>query len=169
MLEEYLIVGEVARPQGLHGELKIKPYTDDPDRFFALKKVRIGEQTRQLHTLRVRDGFVFARLEGVYSREAAEAVRGALLYIEREDAVPLDADTEFICDLIGCEAVDTDGRARGRLVEVLQPGGVDVYVFDGPDGRMMIPAVKKVILSVDVRAKTMLLDTQGLSETAVFD
>lgn len=168
-LAPYLIVGEIARPHGLRGELKVKPLTDDPDRFFALKRVRIGDEVRTLHTLRVHEGYAYIRLEGIYSRAAAEAMRGILLSIPREDAVPLDEDTEFICDLVGCEATDTAGEAHGILKEVLQPGGVDVYVFAGPKGRLMVPALKKVVLEVDVAAKRILLDAQGLAETAVYE
>ncbi len=168
MLDAFLAVGEIVRPQGLRGELKIKPLTDDPDRFFDLKRVLINGEPRAIKCTRVQEGFAYARLEGVYSREAAESVRGALLYVAREDAVALPEDAEFICDLIGCEAVDTEGVARGRLTDVLQPGGADVYVFTGPDGETMVPALKRVVLEVDVREKRMLLDAQGLRETAVF-
>lgn len=168
MLDEYLIVGEVIKPQGLRGEVKIKPYTDDPDRFFDLKRVRMNGETRTLHCLRVQDGFVFVRIEGIYSREAAEAIRGAILQVHRDEAVDLPEDTEFICDLIGCEATDTEGTPHGVLKEVLQPGGVDVYVFKGTQGEMMIPALKRIVLEVDVKAKRILLDAQGLRETAVY-
>lgn len=168
MLDEYLVVGEVVRPQGLRGELKVKPYTDDPERFFDLKRVRVHDETRALHCLRVHDGFAYVRIEGVYSREAGEEMRGALLMVHRDEAVALPEDTEFICDLVGCEATDTEGVSHGVLSEVLQPGGVDVYVFKGPQGELMVPALKKVVLEVNVREKRMLLDAQGLRETAVY-
>ncbi|GHU83733.1 ribosome maturation factor RimM [Clostridia bacterium] len=167
MLDEYLVIGEIARPQGLRGELKIKPLTDNPDRFFDVARVRVNGEERSLHCLRVHDGYVYARLEGVYSREAAEGLRGVLLYIHREEAVKLPEDAEFICDLVGCAAVDTEGVARGVLREVLQPGGVDVYVFATAEGELLVPALKKVVLEVDVREKRILLDAQGLRETAV--
>ena len=168
MLDEYLAVGEIVRPQGIRGELKVKPLTDDPGRYFDLKRVRVEGEMRAIHCLRVHDGFAYVRLEGVYSREGAEALRGALLYIHRDDAVALPEDTEFICDLIGCHATDTEGADCGVLSDVLQPGGCDVYVFRGPRGELLVPALKKVILKVDVRGKRMLLDAQGLRETAVF-
>ncbi len=168
MISEYLVVGEIVRPQGLRGEIKVKPLTDDPDRFFDLRRVRVGNDTRTLHCLRVQEGFVYARLEGVYSREAAEGLRGTLLYVHRDEAVALPEDTEFICDLIGCEATDTEGKVHGVLADVLQPGGADVYVFKGPEGDLMVPALKRVVLTVDVRAKRILLDAEGLRETAVY-
>ena len=168
MLDEYLAVGEIVRPQGLRGEVKIKPMTDDPGRFFDLARVRLGDRMCAFHCQRVQEGFVYARLEGVYSRESAEALRGALLYVHRDDAVPLPEDTDFICDLIGCEAVDTEGVAHGALRDVFQPGSVDIYVFRNEKGDLMVPALKRVVLEVDVEKKRILLDAGGLRETALY-
>ena len=167
MLDEYLAVGEIVKPQGLRGELKIKPLTDNPDRFFALTRIRLLDEMRALHCLRVHDGFVYARLEGVYSRETAEDLRNTLLYIHRDDAVVLPKHTDFICDLVGCQAVDTEGVFHGVLAEVLQPGGVDVYVFRSEKGELLVPALKRAVLEVDVQEKRILLDANVLRETAV--
>ncbi len=51
----------------------------------------------------------------------------------------------------------------------MQPGGNDVYVFEGPLGEVLVPALKSVVLRVDVREKTILLDAKRLGEVAVFD
>ncbi len=171
MAPDFLAVGEILRPQGLRGEIKLKPLTDDPGRFFDLQRVRVGEETspRALHCLRVQEGFAYIRLEGVYSREAVEALRGTLLYVAREDAVPLPSDANFICDLVGLRATDTEGTDFGTLTDVLQPGGVDVYVFSTPKGEMMLPALKKTVLKVDLENKTILLDAESVRETAVID
>ncbi|MDR0898721.1 MAG: ribosome maturation factor RimM [Oscillospiraceae bacterium] len=168
MLDEYLVVGEIARPQGVRGELKIKPLTDDPERFYDLKRVFLQGEARALHCTRVHAGFAYARLEGVYSREAAEALRGELLKIHRDDAVPLADDTDFICDLIGCRATDTEGVDHGLLTDVLQPGGVDVYVFEGKKGQLMVPALRRAVPEVNVREKRILLDADALREMAVY-
>lgn len=126
------------------------------------------ETMHTIKCLRVHEGFVYARMEGVYSREAAEALRGELLYVDRDNAVELPEDTEFICDLIGCVATDTAGILHGTLTDVLQNGPVDVYVFKGEKGELMVPALKKTILTVDVHQKHMLLDANSLQETAVY-
>ena len=56
----------------------------------------------------------------------------------------LDADTNFLCDLIGLHGVDDEGGDLGTLRDVLQPGGNDVYVFEGPRGEVLVPALKSV-------------------------
>ena len=170
MTDDTLIVGEVLRPQGLRGEVKVRPLTDNPERFCALRRVFLGEQERRCRCVRVHEGFAYLQIDGVFSREAAEAIRGTLLRIRREDAVPLPEDTNFICDLIGCEGVDTEGKSWGTLTDVLQPGGCDVYVFRRANGaELLLPALKKVVLTVDTAAKRILLDAQGVRETGVTD
>ena len=108
-------------------------------------------------------------LKAVMFRGAAEKLRGEFLYIDRENALELGEDENFIVDLLGCRATDTDGREIGTLTDVMQPGGNDVYVFEGPLGEVLVPALKSVVLRVDVREKTILLDAKRLGEVAVFD
>ena len=62
-----------------------------------------------------------------------------------------------------------DGRDLGKLTDVMQPGGNDVYVFKGALGEVLVPALKSVVLKVDLQAGEMLLDGKRLDEVAVFD
>ncbi len=173
MLDPFLVIGEVLKPQGVKGELKVRPITCAPQRFEGLSQVHMlvdGQYAPQkIRVTRIDPDAVYLMLEGVKDRNAAEAYRGQLLYVDRAHAVKLPKDAEFICDLIGCVASDDSGREIGRLADVLQPGGNDVYVFKGPLGEVLVPALKSVVLKVDVREKTMLLSRERLSEVAVFD
>ena len=112
---------------------------------------------------------VYMNVEGVTDRDRAEKLRGTLLYIDRAHAVQLDADTTFLCDLYGLRGQVNDGRDLGALTDVMQPGGNDVYVFKGPLGEVLVPALKSVVLSVDLEAGVMLLDGKRLDEVAVFE
>lgn len=172
MLTPYLIVGEILKPQGVRGEIKVRPITNDPQRYFDMDCVYLkqGEayKARAMHCVRVHDGFVYITMEGGDSREAVDPLRGALLYVPREAAVELSEDEEFICDLIGCVAFDRAGERIGTLREVLQPGANDVYVFDTPQGEMLLPALRRVVLEVDVQNARMVLDEEALPELAVY-
>ena len=173
MLSTHLMIGEVSKPQGIRGEVKVRPVTCDPDRFYDLDYVFLKRgETYEKHTVRVsrvEDEAVYMTFEGVSDRDAAEKLRGELLYIDREHSVELPEDMNFICDLIGCEGVDTNGRSLGKMTDVMQPGGNDVYVFNGPLGEVLVPALKIVVLEVNVEEKRILLDAKRLNEVAVFD
>lgn len=172
MLDDYLIIGEVLKPQGIRGEVKLRPLTDDPGRFTGLTRVFIkrgqGFEPVDIRVTRVHEDFVYLYVQGVEDRDGAEALRGTLLYIDRAHAVKQE-DAEFICDLIGCQAVDTCGNPVGVLCEVLQPGGSDVYRFQTPKGYLMLPALNRVILEVDVSRKHMLLDAERVMEMGVWE
>lgn len=172
MLAKYLLIGEIVKPQGVHGQVKVKPYTDDPERFFDLETVYLlknGQYTALgMACQRVHEDMVYLTLEGVATREGAETLRGEKLYVDRAHAVELGEDEVFICDLIGCEAVDRQGNKLGTLKDVLQPGTTDVYVFDTPKGEMMMPALKAAIPEIDVQARRMVINEDMLDEVALF-
>ncbi len=173
MLAPYLLLGEITRPQGLRGEVKLRHYTDDPSRFEELDTVYLREgeayQPFALTGCRVQKDEVFLTLAGVTDRDQAEKLRGVQLYVDRAHAKALSPDEVFIADIVGAKAYDTKGRLLGTLTEVLTPGGVDVFVFDTPKGTLMVPALKAVLLTLDpVNAKIVLneamLDEVGLYE-----
>ena len=173
MLSEYLMIGEITKPQGVRGEVKVRPCTCDASRFEGLETVyfKDGEAYRPVNisVTRVTDEAVFMYVENVADRDAAEKLRGTLLYIDRAHAVELDEDSAFIADLVGLRGVDDSGRELGKIVDVLQPGGNDVYVFKGPLGEVLVPALKSVVVKVDLAAGEMLMDAKRLDEVAVFD
>lgn len=173
MLNPYLMVAEVLKPQGVRGEVKLRPVTNDIGRFSALKTVYLEDRGAytpvSFKAARMDEEFVYAYVGGASDRDAAEALRGRFLYVDRDNAVALDEDEEFICDLIGCEAADDSGRVIGKLTDVMQPGGNDVYVFEGPLGEVLVPALKRVFLDVNTAEKKMLLSRKALDEVAVFD
>ena len=173
MLTEYLMIGEITKPQGVRGEVKVRPCTCDPGRFEGLETVYFkrdgGYAPVKIAVNRVGDDAVYMNVEGVCDRDAAEKLRGEMLYIDRAHAVPLDEDTTFLADLYGLRGVVSDGRDLGRLADVLQPGGNDVYVFRGPLGEVLVPALKSVVAKVDLAAGEMLLDGRRLDEVAVFE
>lgn len=172
-MQDYLLIGEITKPQGVQGELKLRPITCDPWRFEDMDYayVKEGEDYRrvEIRVRKVNEDAVYLRMEGVLTRNDAEEKRGTLLYIDRANAVELDEDSNFICDLIGLKGVLSDGGEIGKIIDVMQPGGNDVYVFKGSKGEVLVPALKSVVLKVDTAAGTMLLDSARMAEVAVYD
>ena len=171
-MEEYLSIGQVLRPQGLHGQVKISPDTDDPLRFLALDMIYVrdsdgGLQCLNIRKVSVRGSFVYASIGEDQSIEEAEQRRGLELFISRTQAVPLREYENFIADLIGCAMVDTHGRMIGILKDVLQPGANDVYVIETPEGSLLVPALRHVITQVDVPARLITADAERLGEVSI--
>ena len=173
MLSQYLMIGEITKPQGVRGEVKVRPCTCDPDRFEGLETVYIEKngiyEPLEVRVNRLGADAVFMNVAGVTDRDAAQKLRGTRLYIDRAHAVDLDADSNFITDLYGLRGLTDDGRDLGKLTDVMQPGGNDVYVFNGPLGEVLVPALKSVVARVDLEKSEMLLSGKRLDEVAVFD
>ena len=163
-------MGQIVRAHGVRGDVKIVPLTDDPARFHALKTayldragdyapVRLSNSPLQPHA-------VLLHLDGVETPEAAEKLKNAYLCVDRENAVPLGEHTYFVADLIGCETFDTLGKAYGKVTDVLETGANDVYEIE--HGKLLVPALKRVIASVDTAAGKIVFDAAVLEEVGCF-
>ena len=173
MQKEYLQIGEIVRPQGIKGEVKLHAMTSDLTRYARLESVFLyqGGAYKEVGVEKGRtyDGFAFLKLKGINDRNAAELMRGVKVFVDREHAIELDEDENFVCDLIGLEAVNTKGESIGELTDVLTPNHIcDVYVFDTPRGEMMIPALRRVVKDVDLDSGVIVLDENVLDEVAVW-
>ena len=175
MYSEYLLIGEVLKPQGVRGQVKVRPDTDDPARFLQLETVylKAGNQYAPVAISDVEsraDGFVYCVLDHADNRDQAEKQRGWMLYVDRAHAVELKEGQYFISDLLECQVRDQQGHALGIIEDVLQPGANDVYQIKCADGRRMyLPVLPFVILEVNVEEGYILVNEEKLPEVAVFE
>ena len=174
-MKEYIEVGQIVKPQGIKGEVKLIPMTDDPMRFEG-ENTFFFEENGAYTPVTARfsrfDGqAVYLFIDGVNDRNAAEELRGRYLLVDRAHAAQLDEDEFFIVDLIGLSGFDETGKSYGTLTEVMQPGGNDVYVFVDKKARKeyLIPALKSVVTSTNPEKGEMVLDSKRLSEVSVIN
>lgn len=162
----FITVGRVLKPQGINGEVKIQPLTDDPTRFKKLKVLYIDGAPFDIRSLRLSEGFVYVKLNGIDDRNAAETLRGKNADIDRVNAKPLEDGEYFIADLIGSAVVTQDGARLGKVVDVTAYGAASVCTVKG-EHTFSFPFVKKVIVSFDEESKILTLDGEALKEVAV--
>ncbi len=168
----YLRVGLIARPHGVHGDVKVIPLTDNPERFRDLKEAYIENNGAYEPVLvgntRVQPDAAYVALSCSKSIEDAEGLRNLYLCVDRAHTVPLPEGRYFIADLIGCDVFDSDGNSLGTLTDVLETGANDVYVIEG-SRKLLVPALKKLLLSVDIANKRIALDSHTLLEVGLFE
>jgi 16S rRNA processing protein RimM len=140
----------------VHGTLRVNLYTAGPSSLLSAPRARVGDREVQLRSARpIADAKVLlVDLEGVTTREAAEALRGEEVALERA-AVPLGEGEYLVADLMGCQVVDREGRSLGEVTELFSNGAQDVIVVG--DGRMF-PLVDEWVWAVDLDARRIVID-----------
>lgn len=163
-----LVIGKIVKAQGIKGEVKVVPITDDALRFNDLKKVIIDEVEYPVEYSRVQGESVFIKFLGQDTRNEAELLVNKFISVDREDAVKLPDNSWFIVDILGCK-VYVGEKFIGTLVDILQNQKVDVYVVGDGKKQIMFPALKELILSVDINKKVILLEEKRFGEVAVYN
>ena len=164
-------IGVIVRPHGVHGAVKLEPLTDSSKRFRGLTNAYLemhGEMRPVLLAVSsVAPDAVILTVEGCETPEQANGLRGAYLCVDKAHRVKLPKDTYFVTDLIGCDTFDTDGNAYGKLTDVFETGANDVYEIAG--GKLMVPALKRVLHEVDTDGGRIVFDAAVLKEVGLFE
>lgn len=153
--DSLLQIGTITTTHSLKGEVKVFPLTDDVKRFEDLKEAILIQRDRQIPVTKERVKY-FKNLVIVKFREfndisEVEGLKGAGIFVKREDAVKLSENEYFETDLLGLEVYDEDDERLGTLEEVIHTGANDVYSIKTDEGRdILIPAIKQCILDVDI-------------------
>ncbi|WP_117194911.1 ribosome maturation factor RimM [Rhizobium terrae] len=169
-LENPVLMATVGAAQGLRGEVRVKSYTADPTALGDYGNLH-SEDGRIFEVLEIREArnVVVVRFRGINDRNAAEALTGLDLFIERENLPDeeLEDDEFYYADLEGLEAVDRDGKSYGTVSAVYDFGAGDLLELKGPGRRpALIPFSEAAVLEIDLEAGRMLIDPDaaGLTE-----
>jgi 16S rRNA processing protein RimM len=147
-----VLLGVVIGAQGLKGEVKVKTFTQSPDKLGAYGPLHTkdGKSFRATFVRETKDGAVVA-LEGVNGRTAAEALKGAELFVPRTALPKEDADEFYHADLIGLRAEDTEGRAMGTVRALHNFGAGNVIELVRDDGdEVFLPFTREVAQQIDI-------------------
>ncbi|MFI4998760.1 MAG: ribosome maturation factor RimM [Reyranellales bacterium] len=158
-----VLLGVVAAPHGVRGLVRIRSFTEDP---MAVAKYgplsdETGKKKYRVEALSAARGAVLARIEGVADRNAAEAIRGLRLYVERE-RLPATGEREWYeADLVGLAAVGRDGRDWGKVIAFHDFGaGLTIEVSGGAASKssMMLPFTDEAVPEIDIEGGKVVVD-----------
>jgi 16S rRNA processing protein RimM len=164
---ERLVIGEVLKPQGIRGELKIKTFTDFPQDVKAFKTLYIDDVAYKILSFRVgNDGAAYVGLRGIPDRNAAELFRGKTIEGEREDAPPLEEGQYYIVDILGLSCETEEGEFLGTVTDISNLSS-DIYTIEKAGKKILFPAVKGVVKKVDIQNKKLIVDKSVFEQIAV--
>jgi len=153
---ERLEVGYVARAHGLDGEVRVHLHAAESTTLLDVGRVWIGGREHAVDGARPTNGAILLALADVADRDAAEALRGQPVEVER-DAVPLSDGEYLLADLPGCTVVDAAGVEIGVVKEVLA-GPQPILVIHGDGRERLLPAVPAFVQSVDTAARRVVVE-----------
>ena len=169
-------VGRIADAWGIKGWFKVLPHSADPQALFSSTRwyLQPSERGPQAFTgtvlLRVREtkehsDTVVARADGVEDRSAAEALRGARVFIPRSSFPTAQADEFYWVDLLGLDVVNREGVHLGRVKDLMATGPQSVLVLEHEEGgktlERMLPFVAAYVDGVDLPGKRINVDWQA--------
>jgi len=151
---DYVLIGEITKVHGLHGELKLYPYSGQPENIRRYRRLAllgpngIGPEFFPVTAIRVQGGTAIIRLEGIVDRRQAESCVGRAVLVAREDLPPLDGDEFYWREIEGRTVVCTDGRNLGTVSELFSNGAQDIMVVSDGREERLIPIVGDIVVAI---------------------
>src|SRR5262249_28405201 len=151
-------IGEIVRPHGVHGEVRVKPLTDHAERFARLTECvvwdaeRDDREPRRVTSARRQGDAVLLTLDGVGSPEAARALVGRLVAVPASQAWPAGPGRFYPWQLEGAQVATPDGHEIGRVTRIESGPAHDLWVVQGAEREHLIPPVAEIVVDVGVAA-----------------
>jgi len=158
-------IGGVARAHGIRGEIVIVTHDPDSETLGDVATIYVGGTPRTIAAARDTPRGWLVQLEGIATRNEAEALRGLAVEVDR-DAIAVGEDEILLGDLVGCAVRRADGTPWGAIAAV-EPGEMqDLLVIHDGDVERMLPLVDSFVTSIDLDARVVTVDPpDGLPES----
>lgn len=161
-MTKYLEIGQIVNTFGIKGMVKVKPFTDNIERFDNLEKIYIknksGQTEYKIQEVKYHKNMVLIKFEGIENPEQADLLRNSYLIVDRETEEPLEAGRYYIVDMIGLDVFTDDNEYLGKLEDIYNTGSNDIYVVKNELGKqVLLPAIEDVIKNIDMDSKKVIV------------
>jgi 16S rRNA processing protein RimM len=162
--KDFVVIGEIAKPHGVKGEVRVHSHADSPSLFEGLEEVYLGGRRgrpRRFGVLAFRphQGVILLTLAGVSDRNAAEELRGAEVLRPKEALPDPEEDELYMHEVLGMQVRLTDGYVLGSVESFDIRGDSEVWTVTGPDGEeILLPVADEFVVEVDTEAGYAVVD-----------
>jgi 16S rRNA processing protein RimM len=158
---EFFEIGQITNTHGLKGELKVRSFSGDKERFEKLIKILIDVKNTfkeyEIESVRYQKDFILLKLKGIDDIDSAEKLKNCYIKMPRDKAENLSDDEFYIVDLIGSEVYDR--KFIGILDDIFSAGGSDVYVIKREMKKdLLLPAIESVIKKIDIKGRKIFVE-----------
>ncbi len=101
---------------------------------------------------------LLVHFQDIESRTAADQLRGAFIFVDKDEVPPAREDSYWEHELAGCEVFDSDGHKIGVMTEIVERAEQDLWRVTSTNGEVLVPAVKDIVISVDIKARRIVVD-----------
>ena len=154
-----ILLGVIINAHGIRGEVLVRSFADQPEDIAAYGALRDETDQRdfELDVVRVSSKGLVCRIAGVKDRNAAEALKGTKLYVERERLPEPEPGQFYYADLIGLKAIGPDGGELGTISDVMNFGASDILELSPREGGEpeLIPFIDAFVPTVDLDQGTV--------------
>ena len=164
MASQMVIIGKVLAPFGLQGAVKVLPYSDHLERCYFLKRVKSQGvsvcEFKDVSNASIHKNMWLLKFADCHNRGDASRLKDSLVKIHPSERLPLPEGSFYFDQIIGLDVYTVGGLYLGRIRDVLQPGGNDVYLVknDSDQSEVLIPALQTVVLNVDLSSNKMIIN-----------
>ena len=153
---DHVAVGRITGAWGIRGHVRVQPQTDFAERFDVGSTLYIDGVAAKVTSSRSNKGGYVVLLDSAPDRNAAEALKGALLTVPERELAELPEDTFYHFQLVDMDVYSDEDEYLGRIAEIIETPGNDVYIVRKMSERdLLLPAIKDVVLEVDTDSSRM--------------
>lgn len=157
-MTKYLEIGQIVNTFGIKGMVKVKPFTDDINRFDRLENVYIknnkGKKEYEIEEVKYHKNMVLIKFKGIENPEDANLLRESYLLVDRNNEEPLEEGTYYIVDLIGLDVYSDEGVLLGTLKDIFNTGSNDIYEVKNELGKqILLPGIPDVIKEINLEER----------------
>lgn len=167
-MSDLICIGAIAGSFGVSGEVRLKSFCSNPADIGTYGPLLSEDGQREYHVTLTRPvaGGLGARIPGITSKEAADALRGTSLYVRRDRLPSLPDDEFYHADLIGLSAYDTGGELLGKVSAVYNHGAGDIIEISptGHKSALLLPFTTAIVPNVDLAAGRIVVNLPDETE-----
>lgn len=162
--DNFLLIGKIVGTHGIMGTLKVYSYAESISAFENESSLLIintegVENTFEIESVKPHKRILLLSLAGVNNRKHALALTGAKIFIDKSKLPEIDGNSYYWFDLIGLSVFTLKDKLLGKVDSIITTGSNDVYVVkDSDNSEILIPALKSVILNINLEHQKMLVD-----------